>query len=175
MRTRAFLLATIVLLLATAGMAFAGGAGGVQFGTQYFDSRWANTNMEIAYIGGFGYGVTPWGERIGGFGTALISLGQDTAGGVGGLLLGQELRSGPLTVAAVLLGGAGGGAVRGRGYMLLFGEADLELGLALLPWMQVVAYAGYQVWANVVPGTPFKSAALSTPVFGIRIAWGSFR
>jgi hypothetical protein len=58
--------------------------------------------------------------------------------------------------------------------MLLFGPADLELGVAVLPWMQVVAYAGCQAGGNLIPGIPFVSATLFTPVLGVRVSWGGY-
>jgi hypothetical protein len=174
MNARRIFVVIALLLGVPAALSFAGGAGGVGVGAQYFDASMSNTNLQMAYITGYGYGVLWSGQRIGGFGTALLSTGHDAAGGVGGLIIGQELRSGPLVLAFSLWGGAGGASVRHHGYMLVFGEADIELGLRVLPWMQVVAYAGYQAWGNMVPGVPFSSAALSTPVIGIRIGWGAF-
>jgi hypothetical protein len=159
-----------VVLCAAPALASAGGAGGVGFGIQYYDPEWSNMQMGMSNITGYGYGVLRDGSRIGGFGTAMLSM--QSAGGVGGLLLGHEWRSGPLVLGVSGLGGVGGGSWSGRGYMLLFGEADLELGLCVTPWMQIVAYAGYQAWGNLIPGIPFASAYLATPVIGVRIGWG---
>ena len=168
------LLSVLLLALVPAGLALAAGAGGVGFGAQYYDAGLSNTDMGMAYITGYGYAVTRSGTRIGGFGTALLSLDQRIAGGAGGMVTGHEWRGGPLVAALTLWGGAGGCGYLGRGYLLVFGQVDFELGVKLLPWMQVVAYAGYQAWGNVLPGIPFSSAVLTTPVFGVRVGWGGF-
>ena len=164
---------TVVLLAAIpACIVMAGGAGGTGYGYQYFDPQLSNVNLGMSYITGYGYGVNRWGNRIGGFGTALLSEPGQTAGGVGGMLMGQEWRAGPLVAAMTFWGGLGGASFQHHGYMLVFGEADVELGIRFLPWMQVVAYAGYQAWGNTIPGFPFKNVFVYTPVVGIRIGWG---
>ena len=165
-------LAVLLLVVLPACVAMAGGAGGVGYGCQYFDPQLSNQNLGLSYITGYGYGVNRWGNRIGGFGMAILSGTGTTAGGVGGMLIGQEFRGGPLVAAVTCLGGVGGASYAHRGYMLIFGEADLELGLRVLPWMQVVAYAGYQAWGNAIPGFPFTNAFVYTPVLGVRIGWG---
>jgi hypothetical protein len=167
-------LAVLLLSLLPACIAAAGGAGGVGFGAQYYDPVMSSSNLGMAYIMGFGYGVDEGGSRVGGFGMALFSAPGRSAGGAGGLLVGHEWRAGPVVFAFNFLGGVGGAAYAGGGYMLLFGQADLELGAAVLPWMQVVLYAGYQAWGNLIPGIPFVSAKLFTPVLGVRVSWGGF-
>jgi hypothetical protein len=168
-----FVIALLAVLPVAA--ASAGGAGGTGFGAQYFDPGLSNVDHQLLYISGFGYGTStvPYGRRIGGFGMAILSQDHVGAGGVGGMLMGQEFRSGPIVAGITLFYGLGGMAYEGAGYALLFGEADLELGISLL-WMQVTAYAGYQAWGNLVPGFPLRSAVVYTPVLGVRVAWGSF-
>ena len=172
MKMRWSVLGALLFALLPAGIAAAGGAGGVGFGTQFYDPATPSNNLGMAYITGFGYGVDEGGSRIGGFGMALLSDPARSAGGVGGMLVGHEWRGGPVVFAFNLLGGVGGASYGGGGYMLLFGQADLELGAAVLPWMQVVAYVGYQAWGNLIPGIPFVSAKLFTPVIGVRVSWG---
>ena len=174
MKTGQTVLAVVLLALLPACIAGAGGAGGVGFGAQYFSPSISSSSLGMAYIAGFGYGVDEGGSRIGGFGMALFSALGRSAGGVGGMLVGHEWRGGPVVFAFNLLGGVGGAASGGGGYMLLFGQADLELGAAVLPWMQVVLYAGYQAWGNLIPGIPFVSARLFSPVVGVRVSWGGF-
>ncbi len=168
----AFLLSG-ALLAVSATVAVAGGAGGVGFSGQLYDTRLSNTDLGVTQIGGFGYGVSEDGNRIGGFGTSFLSESGDTAGGVGGMVFGHEWRGGPLVFALTLWGGLGGGALSGGGYMLAYGAAQAELGVWVLPWMQLTAYVGYEVLGNVVPGVPFGRALLRTPVLGMRLAWGS--
>jgi hypothetical protein len=167
-------LAALIGLL-PAAMAAAGGAGGVGFGGQYFDPGMSSADRSLTYISGFGYGRTeaPYGRRFGGFGMAVLSEDWRTAGGMGGMLIGQEFRSGPIVAALTLFTGAGGIAFDGHGYAVLFGEVDFELGVAFL-WMQITGYAGFQAWGNFVPGYPFSSAVVYTPVLGVRMSWGAF-
>ena len=162
-----------VLLVLPAATAAAGGAGGVGFSGQLFDPRLSNTDLGVTQIGGFGYGVGADGSRVGGFGTAFLSESGDMAGGLGGMVFGHEWRGGPLVLALTLWGGLGGGALGGGGYMLAYGAAQVELGVWVLPWMQLSAYVGYEVLGNVVPGVPFGRALLRTPMLGMRLAWGS--
>ena len=173
MHRKALLLSALLLLPAV--LAAAGGAGGVGFGTQYFDPGLSSADHSLMYISGYGYGRSevPFGQRIGGFGMAMLSSDGSTAGGVGGMLLGQEFRSGPIVAGLTLLYGFGGVAYQGGGYMILFGEADFDLGVVLL-WTQITAYAGLQAWGNLVPGLPLSAAVVYTPVLGVRVAWGAF-
>jgi hypothetical protein len=173
MYRKAFLFASLLLL--PAAFAAAGGAGGVGFGAQYFDPGLSSASHSLMYISGFGYGRSevPFGERIGGFGMAMLSGDGSTAGGVGGMLLGQEFRSGPIVAGLSILYGFGGVAYQDGGYMILFAEGDFELGVVLL-WTQITAYAGIQAWGNLVPGVPLSAAMVYTPVLGVRVAWGAF-
>ncbi len=158
-----------------------GGAGGVTVGTQIFNPAAANYDLGLFTMGGFGYGVTAAGQRIGGFGQAFINISPDrsTAGGVGGILVGQELRAGPAILGATLLAGLGGMGSSFfppyRGYFIGFGELTLDAGLTLTPWMLLSVYGGMQVAANFIPGRPFSDALFYSPVAGVRISWGSFR
>jgi hypothetical protein len=169
------LLSALLMAMIPASLAVAGGAGGAGFGGQYYDPGLTSANHSLMYISGFGYGRSeaPFGQRIGGFGMAILSGDGTAAGGVGGMLLGQEFRAGPLVAALTLFYGVGGMAYNDSGYMVLFGEADFELGIALL-WTQVTAYAGLQAWGNLIPGFPLSSAVVYTPVLGVRVAWGAF-
>jgi hypothetical protein len=164
--------AVLLCILVPVSSACAGGAGGVGYGYQYFDDRLSSSDMGMANITGYGYGVLSDGSRVGGFGMSILSSLGIAAGGVGGMLVGHEWRSGPVVAALTLWGGVGGAAWAGQGYMLAYGAAEAELGLRVLPWMQIVGYAGYQAIGNVLPGIPFNRALLRTPVLGIRIGWG---
>jgi hypothetical protein len=101
------------------------------------------------------------------------------AGGVGGVIIGQESRTGPLTFAANLWTGLGGVSATfsgtQTGHMILFGEANIELGIAVTPGMQLSTYAGMQGIADVDPKTGVGTQlARHWPVVGMRLSWGSF-
>ncbi len=176
----------LILILAAAalplGLLYAGGAGGLTFGIPLNGTGLSNYDLQTMQLGGYGYGVTSGGQRIGGFGLAFFGGGMSSrnlAGGVGGVLSGQEFHAGPLIVAVNLLAGIGGIGTSGLptpgGYAVLFGEATLEAGVAVFPWMMLAAYGGMQVMTNFVPGRAFSDALYYTPVAGVRASWGSFR
>lgn len=170
-----------VLLLPLAAFA-RGGAGGLDFGVQVYNSQISNLDLGLTNLGGYGYGVTPWGQRIGGFGRAFLNVspGSAIAGGVGGILSGFELRAGPLVAGLTLLAGLGGMGTAPMqfppygGYCIAFGEATVDAGLAVTPWMLLSVYAGMQAMTNLVPGRPFSAFVDYCPVAGMRISWGWF-
>ena len=69
--TRTIILAAILTLLPLS-MACAGGAGGLTWGQQYFDSQLSNADSQGTFSGAYGYGVTRHGQRIGGLGADLF-------------------------------------------------------------------------------------------------------
>ena len=88
------------------------------------------------------------------------------------MIVGHEWDAGPLLAALNIWAGMGGGGFGDSGYMLGFGQVDFELGLRLVPWMQITAYAGFQGWGNLVPGYPFTQSYFYSPVVGVRFGWG---
>jgi hypothetical protein len=181
---RTLVAAAVIAVLAASGAyaGRAGGAGGVTYGNQYLDldGGWYSVDVEENTVGGFGYGVNRHGERIGGFGLAFFSFDPSVvfAGGVGGLINGQQISLGPLTAAAVAWTGVGCLTTDVPGlagsWVTLFFELDVEVGWAVTPWLQVCGYAGMQLMGNVSPGRPFEDFLFYTPTVGVRIAWGSF-
>lgn len=181
---RIFVAAAVIAVLAASGAyaGGAGGAGGVTHGFQYLDldGGWYSVDVRENSVGGFGYGVNRHGERIGGFGLAFFSADPSVAfeGGVGGLINGQQFSIGPLTAAAVAWTGVGclHTDVPGMAgsWVTLFLEADVEVGWALTPWLQLTGYGGVQMMASLAPDEPFESMLFYTPTVGVRIAWGSF-
>lgn len=173
------LLMTVIALCAIPGLAAfaAGGAGGVGFGVQYFDREMSSANLLLQYATGYGYGVSREGERIGGFGTGFYSDDGKAAGGVGGIIIGHEWKGGPFTAALTFWGGIGA-ASRNVGIaapsVILFGEADAELGIRLVRWMQLTMYVGMQGWGRPFHQVFYDTAGLYTPVYGFRIGWGAF-
>lgn len=186
MKSMKIVAAVAALVLIGAVAASADGAGGVTHGTQYLDlgmyldDGLYSADVGLNTVGGFGYGVNRRGERIGGFGLAFYSDDPCTefAGGVGGIVNGQQISVGPLAAAAVAWTGVGCVSTDVPGlagsWIVAFAEVDLEVSWAMLPWFQVTGYAGMQVMGNVTGGHPFSEFLFYTPVVGARIAWGSF-
>ncbi|HEY9593036.1 MAG TPA: hypothetical protein VHE79_01070 [Spirochaetia bacterium] len=167
-KTTRAVMAGLVFFLASAALFAAGGAGGMGLGYQGFDASGRGTLSTM----GYGYGTSRDGNRIGGFGMSILSTTGEQDGGVGGILLGHEWREGAGVGAITFLGGAGGVGDNAGGYMILFGEVDLELGLRVTRWMQLTGYVGYQVWGNLIPGPAFTLLTSYSPIVGVRIAWG---
>ncbi|HVO38359.1 MAG TPA: hypothetical protein VMV03_04945 [Spirochaetia bacterium] len=181
MRTLKLVILSAALAAAPLSLAFAGGAGGVTWSNQHAVFGLPTSTLSVSSVGGFGYGVSPGGTRTGGFGFALYSVpgGDSLSGGVGGFIVGQEGHAGPFTAAVNLWTGLGGVSATMAGVetgaLVLFGEANVELGAAVTPWMQLVLYGGVQGLADVSPGHGIGSQILSyAPVIGMRLAWGSF-
>ncbi len=179
-RTSVFL---VIGLMAAYAPCFAlqGVAGGILLGFQQYDPDLANQDMGCVMIGGFGYGVSSEGVRLGGFGMAALG-GEGESGpsdlncGIGGFITGWEFRTGPFVIAVNLWTGLGGAAYEASdpgGFMIAFGELSAELGLVLTRWMRLVGYMGLQAMGNLAPGRPFDELDLYTPVTGIRLSWGS--
>jgi len=170
----------VAVLALPVSLVFARGAGGVTWSDQRTISGLSNAAVSTSEVGGFGYGVSSGGTRTGGFGYALYSpSGTDSlAGGVGGVIVGRESRTGPFTFAANLWTGLGAVSSTFSGtqssHMVLFGEASLELGIAVTPWMQLSAYAGMQSLADVDHQGIGAHLAQYSPILGMRLAWGSF-
>jgi hypothetical protein len=161
--------------------AFSAGAGGVTWSDQRRVEGFSNATLSISEVGGFGYGVSSGGQRTGGFGYAMYSPEgtSSLAGGVGGVILGQEGHAGPLTFAVNLWTGLGGVSAQfsgaQTGLAILFGEANFELGIAVTPWMQLSAYLGMQGLADISPHSGIGTRlATYSPVVGMRLSWGSF-
>ena len=161
------------LVSATAG-------GGVTSGAHTFVDGFSNYRLEATTVGGFGYGSSN-GTRVGGFGLSISDQAdhEDLVGGFGGLIAGQELQLGLVTIAITSWTGVGGIRARGvpgtGGYFALFEEVALEVGAAPLPWMQLVGYAGFQLVGSVLPGVFISETISYTPSIGLRVVWGSFR
>ena len=102
----------------------------------------------------------------------MISSPASVSGGAGGILLGHEWWLGPLVAGFNLEGGVGGTSVGSNGYLLLFGQAEVNLGISWLSWMQIVAYVGCQAAGNLFPGGSFSAVKMAAPVLGMRVARG---
>jgi hypothetical protein len=174
--------AVIALLLAAVPLAagFARGVGGLTWGQQYWNEQVSTNDLQTSATGAYGYRTNREGQRFGGFviGYHASAMLPELDGGFIGTIVGQEAVSGPFVTAATLWTGIGGlnrDPVLGTPDVFgFFGEADLELGVRAFAGVMLTGYAGVQVVTcmNSVQA-PFSSAYF-TPVFGVRLAWGSF-
>lgn len=174
MMKRATLLAA-ALLISTA-TAFAGGGGGTFVGRLLPYPELRNQDVMTSVSGGFGYGVSRDGSRVGGFGLAIEDeRNEEFYGAFGGLMSGQEVKLGPVIASINLWSGVGYLAPRsiGSGSIGYYAELSGEIGALLLPWMQTSVYGGMQITGSFSRFAWFERAAYA-PVAGIRFAWGSF-
>jgi hypothetical protein len=178
----------LVLLTVICAGVSADGGGGVLFGYQSatypffenYDVR--NNNMGLTYSGGYGYGIDQNGVIGGGFGYGIFDATEKTeiGGGFGGFISGKRLLTRPVTISIVSWTGFGGMSTgtyetdSGSGFFCVLEEIDLEIGLPVFSWFMPTVFVGYQVVGNVVPGQMFETFLSYTPVFGMRIQWGSF-
>ena len=58
----------------------------------------------------------------------------------------------------------------GDRFVALFEELTLELGFSPIPWLEIVAYGGYQLIASITPR--FFDTIVYTPVAGVRAVFG---
>ena len=170
----------IVFIVPLVTAAADNGGGGIISGTHLNYGQFANYELKATYFGGFGYGASDRGTRVGGFGVTILDNSDEhlLIGGFGGTIVGQEFTAHPVTVAATSWTGLGGIAADlqgGRGgYFAFMEEISFEAGIAVVPWMQIVMYAGFQIIGSILPGFMFNEAFSYTPTFGLRIAFGSF-
>ena len=165
--------AALLMTLATTLAAEGGVAAGVPL---YAGDTFSSHAMEAVTVSGYGYGANPAGTRFGGFGLAFIDRTDalQLQAGFGGLIVGQEFGVGPLSFAVSSWTGAGSFAhpvvAGGDRFAALFEELTLELGFSPIPWLQIVAYGGYQFIASITPR--FFATIVYTPVAGVRAVFG---
>ncbi len=171
------ILMIVLLVPVSVGFAYSSG-GGLTYGLQYCHPELTNQDIGLHTVGGYGYGTSRSGQRFGGFGMALFSDSNELVGGIGGNITGHEFVTWPVSLAVNLWTGVGGAKASLKdpgGYLIIFTELNLELGIALSPWMQLVVFGAMQGVANIIPGTPFDSVLYYSPAWGFRLNWGSFR
>jgi hypothetical protein len=175
------ILALSLILAAGLSGAYADGGGGFFTGLQTSEYPLPNNSLGLLYSGAYGYAVSRH-EIRGGFGVAISDDAGDTglAGGYGGFVGGARAKAGPLNLMLTSWTGIGGikfseaSSGETAGYLIATEEVDLEIGLAVLPWLMPVFYAGYQIMGNLGPGRPFQDFFCYTPVVGVRFAFGKF-
>ena len=165
--------AVLLMILATTLAAEGGVAAGLPL---YAGEVLSSHAIEAVTVSGFGYGANLAGTRFGGFGIGFLDHTDELQlrAGFGGLIVGQEFGVGPVSLAISSWTGAGGFAwpavADGDRFAALFEELTLELGFSPVPWLQVVAYGGYQFIASIAPR--FFGTLVYTPVAGVRVVFG---
>ncbi|NBC29162.1 MAG: hypothetical protein GVY29_04125, partial [Spirochaetes bacterium] len=167
MKAAATLTAVMILLLAGAPVfADSGGAGGIIVGNQISEYpllenvRVQNNSLGLAYVGGFGYGVSSNGRISGGFGMGVFDPYNEDggiSGGFGGAIGGWRIIRRPIYLTLTSWTGIGGVAVRNpavgqfaNGYLAVFQEFSVELGIPFSNWFTPTLFAGYQFMVNLV-------------------------
>lgn len=166
-----------VLLTAVVFVAAAYGGGGFFQGSHMAIPGYTNLDAAGEVHGGYGYGAGRRGARYGGFGlTVTDARSEELIGAFGGVISGRQMRTGPFTLSANAWSGIG---YVNPDYLLVpggvgfFAEITAEAGFAILPWMQLSVYGGYQAVGPFDPALLFTNT-LYTPVVGSRLTWGSF-
>ena len=171
------IIVTAVLMTASAFAAFAYGGGGFFQATQMSFPTYSNIGNVAEVNGGYGYGASRDGARYGGFGLAVTDPATESLmGAFGGVISGRQMRTGPFTLSLNVWGGVGyvdpsyAAVPASVGF---FTEASAEAGFAILPWMQLSVYGGYQAIGPFDPALLFTGTRYA-PVVGSRLTWGSF-
>jgi hypothetical protein len=97
-------------------------------------------------------------------------------GGFGGVISGRQMRTGPITLSLNVWSGIGYASpelLQAPGGVAFLAEANGEVGFAMLPWLQISLYGGYQAIGTFDPAAMFASTRYA-PVVGGRVSWGSF-
>jgi hypothetical protein len=172
---------TVVIALVMAAIAataaFAYGGGGFFEGSQYIYPGYTNVENPADVHGGFGYGASRSGSRYGGFGLSISDPETgEFLGGFGGVITGRQTRMGPFTLSANIYAGVGYATpelVNWPGGVSFLAEGTVEAGFAILPWLQISAYGGYQVIGPLDVNRALVDSRY-VPVIGTRVTWGSF-
>ncbi len=179
----------ILACLALPSLAFAYGGGGIEYlanvGPDLLPSLSSSSLVplpsgSVSGISAFGYGVTPGGWKIGGFGLLFYTndlpvtvpeLGRvDSAlGWYGGVLSGGQARLGPFRFSLNLRLGAGMAFADWMPTASLYGSIDGEVGVLFVPAMLISFYTGVSAIAPFLYNGPVPMGAV---VAGVRITWG---
>jgi len=168
---------TGIMLVAVVVAASAYGGGGFFQGTQIAIPGYTNVDVAADVQGGYGYGVSKSGRRHGGFGMYVSDAETDEfLGGFGGVISGWQMRTGPLTLGLNIWSGVGYAStelISAPAGLAFLAEANAEAGFAVLPWLQISVYGGYQAIGRFDPSTMFANTRY-VPVIGGRVTWGGF-
>ena len=165
------------LLVAVVVAASAYGGGGIFQATQMAIPGYTNMDSVAEVQGGYGYGASRGGRRHGGFGLTVSDTETGEFLGVfGGVISGWQTRTGPVTLSLNIWSGVGYASpdlIQAPAGVTFLGEANAEAGFAVLPWLQISVYGGYQAIGSFDPSTMFANTRYA-PVIGSRVTWGSF-
>ena len=168
---------TGIMLVAVVVVASAYGGGGFFQGTQMAIPGYTNMNSAAEVQGGYGYGASRGGRRYGGFGLAISDQATDEfLGGFGGVITGRQMRTGPFTLSLNIWSGVGYASsefLQAPAGVAFLAEANAEAGFAVLPWLQISVYGGYQAIGSFDPSSMFANTKYA-PVAGGRVTWGGF-
>ena len=168
---------TGIMLAAVVVMASAYGGGGFFQGTQMVFPGYTNMDSGAEVQGGYGYGASRSGRRRGGFGLAISDPATDEfLGAFGGVITGRQKRIGPVTLSANIWSGVGYATpelIQAPAGVAFLAEANAEAGFAVLPWLQISVYGGYQAIGAFDPSNLFANTKYA-PVIGGRVTWGGF-
>ncbi|MEE8440736.1 MAG: hypothetical protein V3S41_03375 [Spirochaetia bacterium] len=168
---------TGLMLVAVVIVASAYGGGGFFQATQMAFSGYTNMDSVAEVEGGYGYGVSRGGRRYGGFGMVVSEAEtQEFLGGFGGVISGRQMRTGPFTLSLNIWSGVGYASqdlIQAPAGVAFLAEANAEAGFAVLPWLQISVYGGYQAIGPFDPSAVFANTKY-VPVIGARVSWGSF-
>jgi len=171
---RTVIVVLMVILAATS--VFAYGGGGVFQASQFAIPGYTNMGQTADISGGYGYGASRGGRRYGGFGLVMTDAATgEFLGGFGGVLTGQQLRTGPFTLSANIYSGIGHASesLLPGTPVAFFAEISGEAGFAVLPWLQISVYGGYHA-VGPLDATMIFETTRYAPVIGSRVTWGSF-
>lgn len=172
---RILIAAVLVCTVMVAASAY--GGGGVFQASQLILPGYTNMGSPAGVHGGYGYGASRGGRRYGGFGLAIEDqVSGEFLGGFGGVITGHQVRTGPFTLSLNIFSGIGYASpalLEVPAGVAFFAEANAEAGFAVLPWLQMSVYAGYQAIGSMDPAELFIGTRYA-PVVGSRLTWGSF-
>ena len=165
------------MLVAVVIVASGYGGGGFFQATQMAFPGYTNMDSFAEVQGGYGYGASRGGRRYGGFGVAISDAEtEEFLGGFGGVISGRQIRTGPFTLSLNIWSGVGYASqdlIQAPAGVAFFAEANAEAGFAVLPWLQISVYGGYQAIGSFDPSAMFANTRYA-PVVGGRVSWGSF-
>lgn len=166
-----------IMLVAVVVVASAYGGGGFFQGTQMALPGYTNMDSDAEVQGGYGYGASRGGRRYGGFGLAISDPATDEfLGAFGGVISGRQTRIGPVTLSLNIWSGVGYASselIQAPAGVAFLAEANAEAGFAVLPWLQISVYGGYQAIGSFDPSDMFANTKYA-PVMGGRVTWGGF-
>lgn len=180
MKRKIYAIMVLFVVLVYPSRVFAQGGGGMIWGTSAPSIPELNSSGmragDLCMHGGYGYGVTNNGLKIGGFGFSYADdASQVASGGFGGLLLGTYNNLKLFTLSTNVLIGFGAlewtAAQSQRSGGIMLGQVDAEIGIPIVSWFQLSAYGGMQV---LLPVEAAVQDIVYLPVMGVRLTWGAF-